>query len=314
MDGIDKTWISGFWRRVGALFIDSLMLGVLGVILGLSSESIFVKLGAWGPIVGFIIALFYFGIGNSAVTGGQTIGKKLLKLKVVNGNNSSIGVGRSIFRYFIFATPFFLNGEQFSNEAMQSVLIYPLSIIIFGGLVSIVYLYVCNRATRQSLHDLAVGTFVVNVGAEQQDVGKVWNIHIAIVVLLFLTSAIGPAFTAQLSQTEPFKEMVVTQLVLLKEANVSYATISTNRTTTNSLKEGTKTTTSVSSQVFLESNKINDAEFARRIVDIVTANYPDSRNKDVILITLTYGYDIGIWSQWSSHTYTFWSKELQGVE
>ena len=82
MDGIDKTWISGFWRRVGALFIDSLMLGVLGVILGLSSESIFVKLGAWGPIVGFIIALFYFGIGNSAITGGQKLARNCLNSKL----------------------------------------------------------------------------------------------------------------------------------------------------------------------------------------------------------------------------------------
>ena len=154
-------WISGFWRRIGALFIDTSILGVAGLVLGLFLESFFVQMGGWGRLVGFTIALIYFGVMNSSIAGGQTIGKKALRIRVVDYSNSPISLGKSVIRYFILAIPFSLNGAQFSNEAMLSFLMYPLSLIIYGGLFSILYLYTFNRVTRQSLHDLVVGTVVV---------------------------------------------------------------------------------------------------------------------------------------------------------
>lgn len=288
---VELKWISSFWRRVGALLIDTLLLGIVGLVIGLALESTFVQLGGWGRLVGFMIALIYFGIMNSAITGGQTLGKKALKIRVVDSTNSPIGIGKSVLRYVILATPFSLNGAQFTNEAMLSYLIYPLSLIIFGGLFSILYLYIFNRITRQSLHDLVVGTFVVNAGVEKQEIGTVWNVHIIIVALLFVVAVIVPAFTTQLAQSEPFKEMLSVQSTLLNEPNVTYATISTNTTTFSSINEGTKTTTYVSSQVFLASNNVSDAKLARKLAAIVIANYPEAINKDTIQIILTYGYD-----------------------
>ncbi len=311
---IEPKWISSFWRRIGALLIDTLLLGIFGYVLGLALESTFVLLGGWGRLVGFTIALIYFGIMNSSIAGGQTLGKKALKVRVVDSSNTPIGIGKSTLRYIILATPFSLNGAQFSNEAMLSYLIYPLALIVFGGLFSIIYLYIFNRITRQSLHDLAVGTFVVNADVEKQEIGKVWNVHIIIVVLLFVVAAIVPAFTAQLAQSEPFKEMLSVQSELLNEPNVTYATITTNTTTFSSIKEGTKTTTYVSSQVFLGNSNVSDAKFARQLASTVIANYPDAINKDTIQIILTYGYDIGIASKWSSYTHNFDPDELQSVE
>lgn len=310
----ESKWISSFWRRVGALFIDTLLLGIFGYVTGLVLESTFVQLGGWGRLVGFIIALAYFGIMNSSITGGQTIGKKALKIRVVDSANSPIGIGKSVLRYVILATPFSLNGAQFSNEAMLSYLMYPLSLIVFGGLFSILYLYIFNRITRQSLHDLAAGTFVVNADVEKQEIGKVWNVHIVIVVLLFIAAAIVPAFTTQLAQSEPFKEMLSVQSELLNEPNVTYAAISTNTTIFSSTNEGTKTITYVSGQVFLATNNVSDVNLARQLATIVIANYPEAMNKDTIQIILTYGYDIGIASKWSRHTHNFNPSELQGAE
>ena len=311
---VEIKWISGFWRRVGALFIDTLILGIAGLILGLFLESTFVQIGAWGRLVGFSIALIYFGVMNSSISGGQTIGKKALKLRVVDSNNSPISIGKSVLRYLILAAPFFLNRAQFSNEAMLSLAMYPLSLVIFGGLFSIIYLYIFNRVTRQSLHDLAVGTFVVNANVEKQEVGKVWNVHIIIVAVLFIAAAIVPAFTTKLAHSEPFKDMLSVQSALSSQPNVTYATISSGSSTFSSVNHGTKTTTFVSSQVFLETDTVGDAELARRLVTIVITNYPEALNKDSIQITLTYGYDIGIASRWSNHEHSFNPGELQGAE
>lgn len=311
---IELKWISSFWRRIGALFIDMLLLGIFGYVIGLALENIFVQLGGWGRLVGFTIALVYFGIMNSSITGGQTLGKKALKIRVVDNSNSTIGIGKSTLRYVVLASPFSLNGAQFSNEAMLSYLIYPLSFIIFGGFFSVIYLYIFNRNTRQSLHDLAAGTFVVNAEVEKQKTGKVWNIHFAIVALLFVAAAIVPVFTSQQAQSEPFKEMLTVQSALLSEPNVTYATITANTTAFSSINEGTKTTTYISSRVFLENNNVSDAELARQLASIVISNYPEAINKDTIQVILTYGYDIGIASKWSSHAHNFAPNELQSAE
>jgi hypothetical protein len=197
---------------------------------------------------------------------------------------------------------------------MFSFLIYPLSLIVFGGLFSILYLYIFNRVTRQSLHDLAVGTYVVNASAERQEPGEIWKVHLIIVAVLLVAAAIVPAFTSRLAQSEPFNELLVVQAALSNEPGVNYSTISANVSTFVSVREGTKTNSYVSAQAFLASNNVTDVEFARHLARIVVKNYAEAGDKDAIRITLTYGYDIGIWSQWSSHTHDFHPSELQGVE
>ena len=306
-----QPWISGFWRRIGALVIDTVILGIFGFILGLALESTFVQMGGWGRLVGFTIALIYFGIGNSAITGGQTPGKRFLKLRVVDSDNTSIGIGKSVIRYVVLATPFALNGLNLPPEAMQSLLIYPLSLVLFGGMLSIIYLYVFNRTTRQSLHDLAVGSFVVNVGAERTEIGQVWWVHIAIVVLLFVLATVAPAATTNLSQGSPFKELLATQTALLQNPNITYATIATNTTTFMSVREGTSTTDLIGSDILLTDNNIDDSGLARQLATVIVKNYPEASNMDTIQINLTYGYDIGIWSQWMTHSYNFVPDELQ---
>lgn len=313
-EGTELKWISGFWRRVVAFFVDTLILGVVGLVLGLLLESFFAQMGAWGRLVGFSIALIYFGVMNSSIVGGQTIGKRALKIRVVGSENVPIGFERSVVRYLILATPFSLNGAQFSNEVMLSYLIYPLSLIVFGGIFSILYLYIFNRVTRQSLHDLVVGTYVVNASAEKREVGKVWNVHVAVVVILFIASAIAPAFTAQLHQSKPFKGMLAVQSALSNDPDVAYATVSSGSSTFSSPNEGPKKVTYVSGQVFLRTKNVADTGLARRLAAVVVENDPEALKKDTIQINMIYGYDIGIAASWSSHAHNFKPLELQGLD
>ena len=62
---VQSKWISGFWRRIVAIFVDFLILGLLGFILGLLLSNIFIQMGGWGRLIGFIIALSYFAAMNS---------------------------------------------------------------------------------------------------------------------------------------------------------------------------------------------------------------------------------------------------------
>lgn len=309
MEQLDPKWIAGFWRRSGAILIDLIIIGTIGFLLGLALENVFVQLGGWGRLIGFVIALLYFGILNSKLAHGQTLGKKLLKIKVVNAANEPISIGRSCIRYSIIALPFFLNGAHFGNEAMFSIAIYPLSLIVFGGLLSIVYLFIFNKATRQSLHDLIVGTYVVNSEVARQETNKIWNGHLAIVAIFCLAAAVVPAFTSQLSEKEPFKNLLAVQSALTNEPNISYVNATTG-TTYFSNDEGTKETTYVNVQVFLDQNNVQDTELAKKLAQIVMANYADAKNTDIVQVVLTYGYDIGIASQWVYFSHRFQPNEL----
>ncbi|KZN29028.1 hypothetical protein N480_09680 [Pseudoalteromonas luteoviolacea S2607] len=311
METVSEKWVCGFWRRIGALAIDTLVLGVLGYVLGLFLEDLFVELGGWGRLIGFALSITYFGIMNSSLFNGQTVGKKLLNIRVVDSSNLTISLPKSFLRYSFLAVPFALNGAQIMNEALLSFLVYPLSMILFGFFFSIVYLYIFNRSTRQSLHDLAVGTYVVNVKVSSEKLPPVWKAHFAVVICLFIIGALSPVFTSDLAKSEPFKGLLVTQEAVIKNKSVKYAGVTEGVTTFTSSDSVSKTTTYVNVQAFLYKNKVDDSEIAKQLAQIVVDTYPESLTKNLIQVTLTYGYDIGITSKWNRHNYQFNPKELK---
>jgi uncharacterized RDD family membrane protein YckC len=82
-----------------AIIIDSLLLGVVGGILGL------ILFGAGRLVFGFAIGLAYYGYCNGVV--GQTVGKMALRIRVVDRTTGQpIGLGRGVVRYFIYVILF----------------------------------------------------------------------------------------------------------------------------------------------------------------------------------------------------------------
>ncbi|KPL94845.1 RDD family protein [Vibrio splendidus] len=314
MEEVQQKWICGFWTRIGALFIDTIFLGVLGYVVGLFLEDVFVQLGEWGRLIGFVVSITYFGVMNSSLLNGQTIGKKLLNIRVVDSCNSTISLPKSFLRYSFLAVPFSLNGAQITNEAVIPYLMYLLSFIVFGGLCSITYLYIFNRVTRQSLHDLAVGTYVVNAEASSEKLPSVWRPHLVVVTGLFVTAVLVPVLTSDLTESESFKGLLVTQKAINNNESVKYAGVTEGSTTFTSSNSGSKTTTYVKAQAFLYKDSVRDSEIAKQLVQTIIYTYPESLNKNLIKVTLTYGYDIGIASKWNSYNYKFNPQELKSSE
>jgi len=108
-EGIQQNWIASFWRKIGALVVDTLLLGLVGFLLGLAFESTFVQIVGWGRFIGFLIALIYFGVMSSHLSAGQTIGKKILNLRVIDSDNQTVSLGRTVLRYIVLAAPFSVN-------------------------------------------------------------------------------------------------------------------------------------------------------------------------------------------------------------
>ncbi|USH01373.1 RDD family protein [Grimontia kaedaensis] len=310
MGKAQETWICGFWRRIGALCADFLFLAIVGNLLGITQKDFLAQLGGWGLLVGFAISIIYFGVMNSSLVNGQTLGKMLLKIRVVDSSNSTVSLPMSFLRSSIVLIPVFLSVAQLPSEVLLPYLIYPLSFIILGGFLSILYLYIFNRVTRQSLHDLVSGTYVVSVNGSIGTPLSIWKPHLVIVTLVLITSFLSPIFTSDLVKSKDFISLLETEREIRKNKLVKSATVQEVSSTFNSFDSSSKTIKFVEANVFLHKKGVYDANIAKRLAAIIVDVYPDSLNNSFIQVTLTYGYDIGISSRWYSNVYRFSPKDL----
>lgn len=297
--------IAGFWRRLGAFFLDCLLLGSLGAAVGSLLTDELVHMGPWGRLLGFFVALFYFGLLNSSLTGGQTIGKRLLKIKVVNKDGGPLSVPMSFLRFVPIGAPWFLNNAQFSDTLLFSAWVYALSVAIFGLGLSILYLYIFNRRSRQSVHDLLVGSYVVAVKAKGRVVATTTSrLHLGICVFLIGAAGVVPFYAKNLASSEPFAPLMKITAAVRSEPWVVFSTVSKGQTSTATAGAGQKTTTHLSITAHSKDADIQNASRAQQLATLAIAADSSVGGVDVMDVTLVYGYDIGIASYWRSQRHT----------
>lgn len=102
--------LAGFWIRFAAYLVDSIITGVLGAIVGGVIGGVMGAAGATKGAAGIIMiqvvamiislgiraAYFIYFIGKD----GQTPGKKLCKIRVVNADGSQVTYGKATGRFF----------------------------------------------------------------------------------------------------------------------------------------------------------------------------------------------------------------------
>lgn len=300
--------IAGFWRRLLALLVDSLILGVAGAVLAYPLRDQLVHWGAWGRLLGFLVALGYFGYMNSKLAGGQTPGKRMLNVKVVDATGAPLSLGRSVVRFLPLAAAWFLNGLALPPSARQVPLLGDLlSIAVFGVGLSIVYLYAFNRRTRQSLHDLLVGSYVVKAGTDSEIHAQTpWPAHYGVCVFFLVASALAPSVAARFANTEPFTSLQDVQRIVMLQPEVMTAQVV--RVT---LLSGKERKSSLSIVIHSANPAVENAERARQIASAAFARATgDAKSVDFVTLTMVYGYDIGISSRWRSQRFRYSPNEL----
>lgn len=307
----ERKIIAGFWRRFLAALIDGLTLGVPTFLLGFLLFAEFARLGGWGRAVGFFVALLYCGLLNSKVGNGQTIGKRLLKIRVVGLDRTPISISRSLLRFFVLGSPYFLNGAAFPTGIFNSWIGDLVAIVIFGVGGSILYLLVFNRRNRRSLHDLVGRTVVVKADpAGQLPPMAIWAGHYVVVTLLILTFLCGPIFLTRFVQRSPYKGVFAMQSALLAQEEIWYAAVFSGKGV--SFGPGGRTVTTTTAATVWTNQPIRDYEkFANRIAGIVFDSYPGALTTDRVVINVTYGYDLGIASGRIGHGFDYSPAEWQ---
>jgi len=122
---------AGFWIRVGAYLIDAVILFIVDLIVGL----IFRNNQGLQSLIELIVSLGYFVYFWSASGGGQTVGMRALKIKVVKTDGSQLDYGGAVLRYVGLLVSF---------------------IVIFIGVI-----WVAFDPNKQGWHDKIASTYVV---------------------------------------------------------------------------------------------------------------------------------------------------------
>jgi uncharacterized RDD family membrane protein YckC len=260
-------------------------------------------MGSWGRLVGFAVALLYFGVQNSKITGGQTMGKRVLRIKVVAKDGSPLSLQSAFIRFLPLGAPWFLNNAQYSEQTIFSPWAYVISVAVFGVGLSVVYLYIFNRKSRQSLHDLLVGSYVVPAGnSGPVVVPAVWNGHFAFCVLIVAASAIMPYFTKGLIANEPFASLISVYSAVDAKPWVVSARVTRQKNFTSGTN-GSAAFNSYNIVALVKDSDIGNAGRAKELADLALSIDSSSSSVEVIQVTLVYGYDIGIASSWRSQTF-----------
>lgn len=287
--------ISGFWRRTAALFIDVLVLAAIGFVAGALFFNALAQMGTQGFWVGILITLAYFSWMNSSYNNGQTIGKRVMKIRVVDVLGNTISLVNSIKRSVVLLFPFmYFAVEQESFASAFRVV----ALFIMAG---IVYLYIFNSRTRQTMHDLALKTFVVhadyNLALEES---KVPSRHLAGLTLAgALTAAFAILAWPQIVSQYTIPGTTSTLEELQNDPNVYRATVNhvINSSSGERLDkmEIAVTVKRLPAPIYMK---------AKQISELAMQEMPAVKDMDSLSVTVNYGYNIGIaWYQ-KGLTYT----------
>jgi uncharacterized RDD family membrane protein YckC len=297
-------FVAGFWRRVTAFLVDGLILGLIGYALSLALFDTFVRLGPWGRCVGFGVALVYFVAQESGRGGGQSLGKRLLGIRVVDAQGRALSPARGAARFAVFGVPYFLNGAVLPMNVATFAGGFPLALLALGGMLALAYLLVFNRRTRQSLHDLAVGAFVVRVRDSARHApgpARAWGGHRAIAGALMLLAGATPLMFPQLMRIPMFADLQVLYLHLADQPELR----SVNVFASVEQRYGAHIERRASHTLFIHATiarpLVDDVPLATRLAGIALKVYPNAVREDRIVVRLAHGYDIGIASSWTSN-------------
>jgi uncharacterized RDD family membrane protein YckC len=142
--------LAGRWIRLGATMIDAVMAALaFGLIALVTPFNIFqppaTSSGVWmlmlqNLVIGFIIFLLIHGY--LIATRGQTIGKALLKIRIVRSDGSPASFGRIV-------------GLRYLTTSVLA------SIPVVGTIYGLLDVLLIFRASRRCLHDNIADTIVV---------------------------------------------------------------------------------------------------------------------------------------------------------
>ncbi|ACG74885.1 RDD domain containing protein [Anaeromyxobacter sp. K] len=283
---------AGLWRRLGAWLVDTLVLAAIGFPLGLLLGERFAPVGTPARLIGLLVAVPYLGILGSEIGNGQTLGKRLLRLRVVDTDGRCLPASRAFVRAVLLSLPGMINGVTFrlaGPVAVAAAWVAGVLVLGLGG--ATLGTVLLNRPTRQGLHDLLVGSYVVEAGSVDLPVParSTRRPKIASAVWIGLVAAgasamvvWGPGLTA--NELPPALFQRVGSIPGVNSLQV--------KTVTTWRKGGTSRV--VSGVVCYGGRSEDVPEAARKVAAAMMEHHPDAASAPTVGVTVVRGWDVGV--------------------
>jgi uncharacterized RDD family membrane protein YckC len=305
-------YIGGFWRRVAALLVDLIVLFLLLAFPAHRWFDYFSSHPTTALTLGFVVTFPYFIILNSRIGHGQTLGKKLAKIRVADVHGDSISLQRSTLRCCALVTPFFVENVQFTCTGGFCVATTVLAWLIGAWEFAIAYLFIFNSKTRQSLHDLVAQTYVIDAdlwplqhakptvtiadplvgwfGSQIVTREQIWTTHFIIVGATLLIFGLGGVFAARkLEQRAPFSDLLALQSAIIQSGKVRTAGVSIK----NDWTKG-RTSNSIVVTATPSNTKVDDKTQAEEIAAIALNTSPKTSEMDSLDIVIIHAVNFGL--------------------
>jgi uncharacterized RDD family membrane protein YckC len=309
---VPRARFAGFWRRVGALSVDAAVQALLGLPLGLLLGERLAPVGSPARLVGLLIVLPYLGVLGSRVGGGQTLGKRLLGLRVVDAGGQPLSLSRSFARAALLALPWIFNGIRFGSLGpVVMATLWVASLLVFGVGGAILATFLFNRPTRQALHDLVVGSYVVHADGLGLPVptkstrrplvaSAAWVSLVVVATTVMLVK--GPDFMA-----DQFPPALIESLSAIPGAT-SYEI---KNLTTWGAGRSSKAIIAV---IWFYGAPEDSKKTAQKAAAVMLQQHPEATTAQNLIVTVIRGWDVGVFSMTSAQTYARtpaqWRAEL----
>lgn len=217
--------LASFKRRALAAMIDLIIMGIGLFLLILILGDLAFRLGIWGRLVGMVFIGCYLGWGNSRHMNGQTLGKRITKIAVVDNAGKPLSLSRSLGRAFVLAFLLLLmkGGVPLLNWPLWFTV---LSTVGLGLMLTMAYAYIFNR-TGQSVHDVLTDSYVIQYPQKGNEFPRprpnFWREAVIVAIAGILLAAIGGRIILSLT-TRPMTitgaDLTEIQTLLAKQENV----------------------------------------------------------------------------------------------
>ena len=176
-------YIAGFWRRSIAYFIDALLVGLACYVISSVLGNLVYQHPLLSLFLGYALTVGYFGIFNSHINHGQSAGKMLMSIKVVNLQHQYLSASQSLLRAAILFAPLCLMSWTYLLSPLLDTLLSMLLVCLFS---TTLYFFIFNSKNRRTIHDFIIGSYVVKDQVAVSEIQPTWKVHYFIVAALSL--------------------------------------------------------------------------------------------------------------------------------
>ncbi len=312
--------IAGFSQRLLALAVDGVVLAAIGYALGSLLGERLAPVGTPARLVGLLVIIPYLGVLGSEVGNGQTVGKMLLRLRVVDANGRPLPLGKSLLRAALLGLPWTFNGVRLASlGAAAMAALWVIGVVVFGLGLAIVVTYVINGRTRQALHDLLVGSYVIHADglglpAPAQSTRRPLVASIAWISLVAVGTLAGGIAARRYLEREFPPALLESLLAIPGASSAEIKHVKTKQIAVSGEKRSAASESLVA--VLWYRGPVEDTKKAAdEVAAVLLSHHPQAMAIPTLAVTVIRGWDVGIaWKRsWQSFSKTpaEWQAELR---